>query len=389
MKKNAMWMVPGILALSAIWWMPGCTSDDPAVVDDGQGNGDAGGSKSDGGNTTADSSTVDSGSTDASNDADAANGNDADSGEAGATDPYIAACARIDACATATGARIGMNGCYELLTAAPFDLNLDARDRAKLENLKCKLAATTCTAVQACDKPKADYVALCAQQEGGEHCDGNVHVVCDDNTFEPVIAVNCAATGDICGKADFSAGCGVQTCDQADFTKTCAGDKLTICNSAGVTQEVDCKVRNTTVSVKPAGRFTIGGTTCGIDNKDFVGQNNCIGTGAACTSFAQKCDGTVLETCAGGFVARRDCATVLPAGQGCTVLEDGPMAGAYGCGPVNPSCHETDDETCNTATGVIGFCGLTSAKSVDCKALGYAGCKTTTVDGRVTAACFQ
>jgi len=37
----------------------------------------------------------------------------------------------------------------------------------------------------------------------------------------------------------------------------------------------------------------------------------------------------------------------------------------------------------------IGFCGLTGPKQIDCKALGYAGSKTTTVAGRVTAACFQ
>ena len=92
-----------------------------------------------------------------------------------------------------------------------------------------------------------------------------------------------------------------------------------------------------------------------------------------------------------GKLARRDCATVEPAGQGCVVLADGPdfIKGAYGCGPVNPTCHATDNETCNASTGVIGFCALTGPKTLDCKALGYAGCKTTTVDGRVTAACFQ
>lgn len=385
MKRNAMWLVPGLVSVIVVSWTPACSSSDDTDLSGS--TPDAGSSPADGSTPRADASSgddggspvVDSGKSDAKVDA-------------GPVDPYVEACARIDACATPTAPRIGMNGCYSLLTAAPLARQLDPKERAQLENLACKLAAKTCTDVRACDRPNADYVAFCQQKEGGEHCDGNVHVVCDPNTFEPVLAVDCAASSMICGQNGPVAGCGIATCTPGETLPKCNGDMLTECSSAGVTQAVDCKTANVVISVRtPSGgkKYTIAGTTCGIDNKDFAGQDNCIGTGVACTAFAQRCDGTVLETCAGGYVARRDCAKLLPAGQGCLELEDGPAAGTYGCGPINPPCHETDDETCNASTGEIGFCALTAKKTLDCKALGYAGCKTTTVEGRVTAACFQ
>lgn len=383
MKRNVVWLIPGLLAMSTVLWAPACSSSD----DDGSASGDdaATGLPETGAidSSVADTSVVvtDANTNDASTEAEA-------STEAGVVDPYVAACARIDACATATTPRIGMNGCYRLITAAPFGRTLDAKDRAQLENLECKLAAKTCTAVRACDKPLADYVALCQQKEGGDHCAGNVHVVCDDNTFAPVAVSDCAATGAICGgDSGFYSGCGIQACTPGETAATCAGDVLTQCQGTGVTNKVDCKTANQLVLVKPAGKRTIAGTTCGLDQN---AENDCIGTGAACTGFMQRCDGTVLETCAGGKLARRDCATVTPAGQGCVTLAEGPdrIVGALGCGPVNPTCHPTDNETCDSTTSVIGFCALTGPKTVDCKALGYAGCKTTPVDGRVTASCF-
>lgn len=383
MKRNAMWVIPGLLAMTTVLWAPACSSSDDGGS---QGSGDdAGGGTADGSTSpfdaTADDATTvtDAATKDSSTEA---------SVDAGPVDPYVAACARIDACATATTPHIGMNGCYRLLTAAPFERSLDAKERAQLENLKCKLAAKTCTDVRACDKPVADYAAFCQQKEGGDHCSGNVHVVCDDNTFAPVAAVDCAAGGEICGgDSGFFSGCGIQACTPGETAPTCAGDVLTECQGTGVTKKIDCKTANQLILVKPAGKRTIAGTTCGLDQN---AENNCIGGGAECTGFAQRCDGTVLETCAGGKLSRRDCATVAPAGQGCVTLADGPdrIVGALGCGPVNPTCKETDNETCDSATSVIGFCALTGPKTVDCKALGYAGCKTTTVEGRVTASCF-
>lgn len=157
MKRNAMWMAAGLLSVATIWWTPACTSSDDGTGSDDSGTGekDAGPSSTDGASSTDDSSTdpPDASKDDANTTAP----------DAGPIDPFVEACARIDACATATGPRIGMNGCYELLTATPFARQLDARARAQLENLECKLAATTCTAVRACDCPNADYVALCQQ----------------------------------------------------------------------------------------------------------------------------------------------------------------------------------------------------------------------------------
>lgn len=380
MKRNAVWLIPGLLAMTTVLCAPACSSSDEGPS---QGSGD------DAGRPSEDGSTFDSSVADTGTGTDAANGDSGTDGsaDAGPIDPYVAACARIDACATATTPRIGMNGCYRLITAAPFGRDLDAKERTELENIQCKLAATTCTAVRACDRPAADFVAFCQEKQGGDHCSGNVHVVCDDETFAPAAIADCAAKGEICGgDSGFYSGCGIQACSPGETASTCTADVLTQCQGTGVTQKIDCKTANLLVMVKPTGKRTIGGTTCGDDN----GESNCIGTGAECAGFEQRCDGAVLETCVGGKLARRDCATVLPAGQGCVTLAEGPdrIVGALGCGPVAPTCRAADNETCDSATSVIGFCALTGPKTVDCKALGYAGCKTTTVGARVTASCF-
>lgn len=386
MKKYSIWFVPGFLALTAFVAAPACSSsdDDPsggndATVDggeDGAASADSGGDEDgDAAQGATDGSTSDS-------------GQDGSVGDGGHVDPYVAACARIDACAAATTPKIGMNGCYALLTAEPFGRVLFAAERARIENLKCKLAATTCAGVRACDKPAADYTAFCQTAEGGEHCSGNVHVVCDDDTFAPVMANDCAAAGGVCGEANFQAGCGKAACDPETATSSCNGNVLSECTQWGVTRDTDCATANDIILIKPLGLRTIASTVCG---DGFDGNKACVADGAECTGLNGRCDGTVLETCSMGKLARRDCSKVSPAGQGCVTLTDVPdrIQGALGCGPVNPACKTTDNETCDIATGVIGYCGLTEAKTVDCKALGYAGCKTTTVEGRVTAGCFQ
>ena len=380
MKKIATWVVPSLLAMTAVVWASACTtSEDPALTPDV----DAGSEKDASQGDPGDSSTGDS----STGDADVG-------GEGGVIDAHMKACARIDACAATGTAKIGMNGCYSLITAKPFERGLGPKERAQLENLECKLAAKTCAEVQACDKPLADYTALCREKEGGEHCVNGVHVVCDADAtgefFVPVANVDCTAMGQICGGDEFGsyAGCGLAPCVPGESASTCNGSILTQCMGYGATKEIDCKTANDVRFVKPAGKKTVASTACGLN---IIDENACIADGAECTGFAERCDGTVLETCTMGKLARRDCATVQPAGQGCVVLADGPdyIQGMYGCGPVNPTCHETDNETCNASTGVIGFCALTGPKTLDCKALGYAGCKTTTADGRVTAACFQ
>jgi hypothetical protein len=394
MKSNVAWVVPGLLAAMAIVWSSACSSSDDTVGEDP--GLDAGTDVRDGASPLTDGSTDDAKPIDGGRDSSAGDAG----GDAGPIDPYVAACARIDACATATTPKIGMNGCYSLITAAPFETSLHAKERAQLENLRCKLAATTCAAVRACDRNLTDFNTLCQTNQGGDHCSGNVHVVCDDITFAPVAVVDCAATGEVCGGGTAlaenpgPAGCGLAPCTYGQVAPTCDGTDLVQCQSNGVTKKIDCKTANDLLFVKPFGAVTIAGTTCAQRQFDdgTTGDFMCMGEGVACSGLSsQRCDGTVLETCAGGKLARRDCATVLPAGQGCVVLEDGPerIHGARGCGPVNPTCHETDNETCDVATGVIGFCGLVGPKALDCKALGYAGCKTTTVDGRVTASCFQ
>ncbi|WP_146650928.1 hypothetical protein [Labilithrix luteola] len=387
MNKHAVWVVPGILTMTTLLWAPACSSSDDTgssdIPDSGNTNAETGTKP---GNEVDSSAPTDSSVPDVKNDVSDPDAN----GDSGSVDPYVAACARIDACATATSPLIGMNGCYSLITAKPFASSLFGLELAQLENLRCKLAATTCTAVRACDKPTTDYTTFCQTAEGGNHCDGNVHVLCDANTFAPIMATDCAATGEICGEANFQAGCGKTACEPYNTTiNSCAGNVLTSCAAYGVTREIDCAANNDVIYVKPAGKKTLATTVCGAGTD---GNKACLADGADCTGLTQRCDGTVLETCTMGKLARRDCAAQSPSGQGCvTALTDGPdrIQGSLACGAVNPPCHETDNETCDVATGTIGFCALTEAKTLDCKSLGYTGCKTTTVNGRVTAACFQ
>ncbi len=383
MKRIATIVVPGLFALTAI--VTACsTSNDPNV--DPSTDDDAGAGTKDSGSPQTDPGTDagDSGKSDAND-----GGDGGDDVPVGPADDIMKACARIDACSASTAARIGMNGCYRLLTIAPFAHSLDGKERAQLENLQCKLAATSCAEVEACDRPLTDFNAFCAQAEGFDYCSKNIHFVCEGT--KAVAAVDCSAMGKICGADEFgsSAACGLAPCDPFEFPAptSCNGNVLTQCQYPGLTQEIDCTKAAEYVPVKGKGNVTVAGTVCGQFGEDYA----CIGEGADCGPPSQKCDGTVLETCARGKLARRDCAAVLPEGQSCVVLEDVPdgIQGVYGCGPVNPTCKTTDNESCNPSTGVIGFCGLTGPKKIDCKELGYAGCKTTTVDGRVTAACFQ
>jgi hypothetical protein len=130
--------------------------------------------------------------------------------------------------------------------------------------------------------------------------------------------------------------------------------------------------------------FSIAGETCGFDvqRNDF----GCIGTGDPCSFFSQKCDGSVLETCAGGKLSRRDCAKVEPLGQGCGFIQNGEFSGAASCGLIGGACDlGTSDESCSE--GVINYCNWSTPADLDCKALGYAGCAVAKQGQRTIAYC--
>ena len=91
---------------------------------------------------------------------------------------------------------------------------------------------------------------------------------------------------------------------------------------------------------------------------------------------------TVL-TCAGGLKSTRDCSKLLPSGMGCGFTPTGMAT----CGPVGTACQFDDGETCEN--GTIGYCSMTGPATLDCKALGYTGCKKTELGERTVASCTK
>jgi len=304
-------------------------------------------------------------------------------------DAFLAACARMDACAADGGAPIGINACYSLVhTIEPWRAVLGPRDKATLAALDCKLGAKDCAAMRACEPKASDFVDFCKEKVFGDHCSGDTLVVCDSGTSEPLIAVDCAANGLVCGE-QYGADCGIERCNYDEAKSKCDGDTLVECSPAGVIVRKDCRTDNNLVIVTTQDKqdilYTLAGEACGIDNKDFKGEYACIGTGAACDTFQQRCDGAVLETCTGGYIARRDCAALDPGGMSCGTIQSGPLAGALDCGPLDSPCTPEADEACDD--GTISFCALTKPEELDCRALGFSGCKTAQQGERVVAYC--
>ncbi|UQA56881.1 hypothetical protein [Polyangium aurulentum] len=304
-------------------------------------------------------------------------------------DAFLAACARMDACASEEGgAPIGINTCHSLVHLEAWRSVLGPRNKAMLSALDCKLAAKDCAAMRACEPKVSDFVDFCKEKVFGDHCSGNTLVVCDDGTSAPVIAVDCAANGLVCGE-QYGAGCGIEPCNYDETKSKCEGDTLVECSPAGVIVRKDCRTDNELVVLTTQDKqdilYTIAGEACGIDNKDFKGEYKCIGKGAPCDKFQQQCDGTVLETCTGGYISRRDCAALDPGGMSCGTIQSGPFAGTLDCGPLDSPCTPEESEACED--GTISFCALTKPEKLDCRALGFSGCKTAQQGERVVAYC--
>lgn len=301
--------------------------------------------------------------------------------------PRIADCLRINACEADGGAPIGLHACLGHVLDAPWQWGTVGVARLEFASLECKLAATDCAGVRACTPAATSFADACAGVPGGDRCVDDTWVYCDD-LGAPLAAMDCAAAGLACGQ-DIWAGCGAEPCTFGSTPPRCdpdAPDVLIDCDPAGFVRRTDCRTAYNMVNV--AGKtgdsvYTIAGETCGFDA--MRGDIACVGTGATCDWFSQQCDGDVLETCAGGQLARRDCAAAEPEGQGCGFIQSGQFAGAASCGLVSAPCDLAGDETCSD--GVIGFCDLGAPTTVDCRAHGYGGCATGKLGARAIAYC--
>lgn len=302
-------------------------------------------------------------------------------------DPRIADCLRINACEVDGGAPIGLQACLGHVLDQPWLWATVGPARLEFAALECKLAATDCAGVRACTPAKESFAAACAGLPGGDLCEGDTWVYCDD-LGAPIAALDCAAAGLACNK-DIWAGCGAEKCTFGATPPRCdpgAPDVVVECDPAGFVRRTDCRTAYNFVNVSgKTGEevYSIAGETCGFD--PMRGDIACVGTGATCDWFSQRCDGDVLETCAGGKLSRRDCTAALPEGQGCGFIQGGQFAGAASCGLVGAACDLAADETCED--GAIAFCDVGATATVDCRQHGFGGCATAKLGERTIAYC--
>ncbi|MFT3772622.1 MAG: hypothetical protein QM820_45100 [Minicystis sp.] len=302
-------------------------------------------------------------------------------------DARVADCLRINACEAAGGEPMGLQICLGHPLDAQWGWATVGPARLDLMALDCKLAAKDCAAVRACTPPKASFATACAANPAADLCDGNTWVFCDE-LGAPLRALDCGAAGLTCRK-DIWAGCGKDPCQFGVTKPTCAqddADVLVECDASGSLRRIDCRTQNNMVNINSTEgekKITIAGETCGFDpQRNDIG---CIGKGEACSFFSQACNGTVLETCAGGKIGRRDCASLDPAGQGCGFVQSGEFAGGASCGLVGGSCDMGSNEACDGTK--LTFCDYGTPSTIDCKVQGFSGCATAKVGERTVAYC--
>jgi hypothetical protein len=286
----------------------------------------------------------------------------------------VEACLFVNACEADGGDPVGMQLCLAHFYDRQWRWASFGAYRLEMEAMECRLRATDCDGVRACDSEPHDYDDACAATPGETLCVEDTWVTCDFDG-NATAAFDCSASGQSCN-VDIWAGCGSEPClfgsmenecDEADPTK------LRICAPSGFIETVDCARENNFVLVHQTGgdeATTIAGEVCGED--PMLGQMGCIGQGEPCDFFSQACEGDTLVSCAGGFLGHRDCAALEPAGQSCGYVTDGPFAGGAACGVVESACDPTAPETCTD--GAVTYCAQGKVQMIRCAEAGYADC---------------
>jgi hypothetical protein len=299
----------------------------------------------------------------------------------GSRSGLLEVCARVSACATGTSSFTA--GCNTYLLVDRAGRSSDGTDdRLLVAVLDCVERAADCDGVLACTTASGTETAAC----GGEStntCVGDVLVECNGTTTPAPDAFDCASAGLVCGQTEQGAGCGTASCDAAATSPRCDGDLLITCDAdANVLVTRDCHFAVTlSCAGTPGGSYSCqsrAGEVCAVVD----GEPRCVGAGEACDegTFQNSCDGTVMVTCAGGSVGRRDCASLDPA-LTCRLRS----GGAAGCEPVAQECDANTAETC--VGGVITFCLLGEVATVECGKYGFSGCTTLTESERTVARC--
>ncbi len=301
--------------------------------------------------------------------------------------PEVERCLFVNACEADGGTPVGMQACLAHAYERQWHWASYGEYRLQMEAMECRLAAQDCAGVRACDSVPQDFDAACAATPGETLCVDDTWVTCDFDGAA-TSAFDCGAAGKSCN-VDVWAGCGIDACTFGATPNSCDpsdANVLILCSPAGFLERVDCARENNFVQVHGTdGDFpvTIAGEICGDD--PMLGDKGCVGQGDPCDFFSQACEGDELVTCAGGTLARRDCASLDPVGQSCGFVTDGPFAGGAACGVVESDCDPTAPETCTD--GVVAFCAAGRAQTVVCTEAGFAGCDSATVNGGKIAFC--
>jgi len=290
-------------------------------------------------------------------------------------------CGKLSAC---VNDYLGIGGCVADLAmeSALSGLNKIFSSWYKVaanRNGGCMLKAQDCAAVFACLNDGV-APAECSSSSYTEHCEGGKLLDCTEvgttDSKSYVFATSCSTLGQSCVEYSSSSGKKKATCAGSNCTVapkpvvTCAGAKTTLC-SQGVQGTFDCGQMMATCA---PGEFD-----------DFP----CVGTGAACTKGqVDTCNGTVATSCLNGKAWTFDCGKV---GQVCKLTGSSgsgavPMVDMGSGAPMQDDagsqstmiakCDKPDgDEWCDATSGIIHFPAIEGPATLDCKAMGFKGCK--------------
>jgi hypothetical protein len=150
------------------------------------------------------------------------------------------------------------------------DVVTECRD-GLLIRTNCEIMYRECVQDEGDESARCDFHIPCP--EGRSHCEGNIYVVCDEESGGPdsAIVVNradCAKLGTSCVEEEFTdedqtyilAHC-AEPSDCADMATGCNGNQLTFCGASGVVT-LDCAI--------------LSGGTCGTNYYDGSDSFHCL-----------------------------------------------------------------------------------------------------------------
>ena len=280
-------------------------------------------------------------------------------------DFYVDACLRWTACASLpSGLGGGLAFCMDELRASAEGGTLlwsPENVPATVAQLRCIAAAgLDCDRVMNCLSAAA--TTACARTAS---CSGDTRVRCELLRGDRLVTQDCAATGLRCVPVGDQAFCGLATCANPNFQRSCMGNLAVRCDPV-----VDANNQVIGGVLGVADDCTARAATCS--------NGECVGNGASCTpgsaSGGFACDGNTLLFC---DVSRRteriDCATL---GLLCLKIDPNNVGDAFDCALSSHICPPVDG-ACNGTK--LSYCDeLGNTQTLDCKALGYRGCS----DGR-------